>query len=81
MIAGGIAFYGILALVPAIASFVALYGYFSNPASLSSQLRAFSQVLPEGALNAIGDEVKQAAGRGCRRATMADTIGDATGTD
>jgi membrane protein len=64
VIAGGIAFYGILALVPAIASFVALYGYFSNPASLSSQLRAFSHVLPEGALNVIGDEVKRAAGRG-----------------
>jgi len=64
VIAGGIAFYGILALVPAIASFVALYGYFSNPASLSSHLRAFSYVLPEGALNVIGDEVKRAAGQG-----------------
>jgi len=64
VIAGGIAFYGILAIVPTIAAFVSLYGYFSDPASLSSHLKVFSHVLPEGALNVIGDEIHQTAGRG-----------------
>jgi membrane protein len=64
LIAGGITFYGVLAFVPAIASFVTLYGFFVNPTLLAKQLGPFSHVLPEEALKVVGDEIKVAAAQG-----------------
>ena len=37
-IAGGVVFYGLLALVPALTTLVALYGFFADPSTVASHL-------------------------------------------
>ena len=43
-------FYGLLALFPATAALVSLYGLFTDASSISEQLRMASGFLPEGGL-------------------------------
>ena len=64
LIAAGISFYSILALFPAIAAMVALYGLFADPSSIAAQLDNFSGVLPEGAIDVIKQEIGRVAAQG-----------------
>jgi membrane protein len=52
-------FYSILALFPAIAALVSLYGLFADPATIASHLDALAGVLPGGAVQVIGDELRR----------------------
>jgi membrane protein len=63
-LAAGVTFYSILALFPAIAAFVALYGLFANPATIAAQLDNLSAVLPGGAVRIIGDEIQRISAQG-----------------
>jgi membrane protein len=56
-IAAGVTFYSILALFPAIAALVSLYGLFADPSSIATHLDSLSGVLPGGAVQVIGDEL------------------------
>jgi len=58
-IAAGVTFYSILALFPAIAALVSLYGLFADPGTIASHLDSISDVLPGGAVSVIGDELKR----------------------
>jgi membrane protein len=65
LVAAGVVFYGLLALFPAIAAFVSLYGLFANPSAIDQQVSALSTVLPGGAVNIVHDELRRlAANRG-----------------
>jgi hypothetical protein len=55
--AGGVTFYSILALFPAIAALVSLYGLFADPATIAGHLDALAGVLPGGAAEVIGGEL------------------------
>ena len=55
MVAAGVSFYALLALFPALAAIVALYGLFGDPAEVSRQLAPFSDLLPPEALKLIND--------------------------
>jgi membrane protein len=52
LVAAGVS-YCLLAIFPAIAALVALYGFFTDPASISSQVDKLSGVMPGGALDVI----------------------------
>ena len=56
-IAAGITFFGLLALFPAIASVVSLYGLFADRASIAQVLHTLSPYLPAGAVTVIGQEL------------------------
>jgi membrane protein len=56
-LAAGVTFYSILALFPAIAALVALYGLFADPTTIASHLDSLKGVLPGGAVQIIGDEL------------------------
>jgi membrane protein len=56
-LAAGVTFYSILALFPAIAALVSLYGLFADPATIASHLDSMKGVLPGGAVQVIGDEL------------------------
>jgi membrane protein len=71
--AASVTFYSILALFPAIAALVSLYGLFADPASIASHLDTLAGVLPGGAVEVIGDELKRVAGQ------RNDTLGLAFG--
>ena len=54
-IAAGVTFYTILAIFPAIAALVALYGLFADPTSIANHLKALSSFVPGGALDVVGE--------------------------
>jgi membrane protein len=57
LIAAGITFYTLLALFPAMAALVSLYGLFADVHDLQRQMAAASPVLPAGALKFISDQL------------------------
>jgi membrane protein len=61
LVAAGVTFYALLALFPATAALVSLYGLFADPSTISEHLRLASGFLPEGALEVVGDQVKRIA--------------------
>ena len=62
--AAGVTFYSILALFPAIAALVSLYGLFADPAAIGAQLRGMSAFLPGGAIQVIGDQMTRVSQQG-----------------
>ena len=61
LVAAGVTFYALLALFPATAALVSLYGLFADPSTIGEHLRLASGFLPEGALEVVGDQVKRIA--------------------
>jgi membrane protein len=61
LVAAGVTFYALLALFPATAALVSLYGLFADPSTINEHLRLVSGFLPDGALEVIGDQVKRIA--------------------
>jgi membrane protein len=58
-VAAGVTFYALLALFPAIAAFVSLYGLFADPGTINDHLASLAGLLPGGAIDVIGDQVKR----------------------
>ena len=58
-VAAGVVFYCLLALFPAIAAFVSLYGLFADPHTINSQVSAMSGILPGGAVDILHEELKR----------------------
>lgn len=63
-VAAGVTFLGLLALFPAIGAFVALYGLVSNTSTIVNHLTALSDVLPQGAIEIISDQVVRITSKG-----------------
>src|SRR5437764_15006762 len=57
--AAAVTFYALLALFPAIAALVSIYGLFADPASIQQQLDSVSGVLPGGAVDVIRDQLNR----------------------
>jgi membrane protein len=74
-IAAGVTFYGLLALFPAIGALVSLYGLLADPATINEHLAALSQVLPGGAMEVVGDQVKRVASAGETKLGLAFAAG------
>ena len=61
-VAGGVTFFGLLALFPAMAAFVSLYGLFADVGQAREQLRLLAGFLPHDILTFVGDEMVRIAG-------------------
>jgi membrane protein len=61
LVAAGVTFYALLALFPATAALVSLYGLFADSSTISEHLQLASGFLPEGALEVVGEQVKRIA--------------------
>jgi membrane protein len=61
LVAAGVTFYGLLALFPATAALIALFGLFADPVGINNQLAQFSGFLPSGALEIVADQIKRIA--------------------
>ena len=57
-VAAGVTFYALLAIFPAIAAFVSLYGLVADATTINQHLALLSGVLPAGAIEIIGEQVK-----------------------
>jgi membrane protein len=60
-VAGGVAFFALLAVFPGIGVFVSLYGLFSDVDTAQAQLSLLQYVLPEAALQLVGDQMLRLA--------------------
>src|SRR3954469_14231754 len=58
-VSGGITFFFLLALFPAIASIVSLYGLIADRADIADELKQVSGFLPEGAVTVLQKEVQR----------------------
>jgi membrane protein len=56
-VAAGATFYCLLALFPALGAFVSLYGLFAYVEDARKQVLALHGLLPEGAIQVVGDEM------------------------
>ncbi len=61
IVAGGLTYYVLFALFPALALLVSLYGMFSSPAEVHRQMQSLSAAIPGGAQQVIGGELDQIA--------------------
>jgi membrane protein len=75
LVAAGVTFYCLLAIFPAIAALVAIYGFFSDPSSISSVVDKISGVMPGGALDIIRTQMNQVASQGPSKLGVAFVIG------
>ncbi len=55
--AAGVTFYALLALFPALAALVSLYGLVSDPKTISDNLSLVSGVIPEGGMTILTDQL------------------------
>ena len=62
--AGGVAFFALLAVFPAIAAIVSLYGLFTDASTISDQLSTLAGILPFGVLQVITDQITLVAKQG-----------------
>jgi membrane protein len=58
LVAGGVAYYAILALFPMLVAAISLYGLFTTPAALESQVESMSTMLPEEARAIITGQLR-----------------------
>ncbi|MDQ4061443.1 MAG: YihY/virulence factor BrkB family protein [Pseudomonadota bacterium] len=63
-VAAGVTFYALLAIFPAIAALVSLYGLFADPADVTQHVKSLSGVLPGGATEIIGEQLNRVASKG-----------------
>ncbi|MBV9653694.1 MAG: YihY/virulence factor BrkB family protein [Acetobacteraceae bacterium] len=76
--AAGITFYTLLALFPALAALVSIYGLFADPATISDQLGSLSQMVPGGGVQIISDQVHSLTSNGNKTLGFALVVGLAT---
>ncbi len=62
-VAGGVTFYTLLALFPAIGVFVSLYGLFNDVSAVQSQLNQFAAVIPASVISIVGEQMLRLATR------------------
>jgi len=61
LVAAGVAFYGLLAIFPAIIATVAVYGLVADPDHISAQLASATEALPQEAADLIVSQLSAAA--------------------
>ncbi|GGA17474.1 YihY/virulence factor BrkB family protein [Neptunicoccus cionae] len=62
LVAAGVAFYGLLALFPAITAVIAISGLLVEPSQIVEQMRSFSGLMPEEVMTIITDQATSVAG-------------------
>jgi membrane protein len=61
LVAGGVALFAILALMPAIATIITLYSLVSNPADIAAQVAPLGRVVPPAVVAVVTDQLESAA--------------------
>jgi len=72
IVAGGVALFAILSLMPAIAAIVSIYSLGSSPADIAAQVAPLERVVPPAVVTVVADQLRAAA------ATPSPTLGLAT---
>jgi membrane protein len=73
-VAGGVAFFALLSIFPALAAFVSLYGLFGDVGAAEKQLSLLSGVLPHDTIKFAAGQMARFAERGTGQLTVAFAI-------
>jgi membrane protein len=65
-LAAGMTYYSLLAIFPAIAALVAIYGLFSDPSSIAKHLDEVAGFVPGGAVDVAREQLTRVATKGGR---------------
>ena len=63
-VAGGVVFFSLLAIFPAIAAFVSLYGLIADASTIDSHLSLAAGVLPPGAVDILHEQIMRLTAKG-----------------
>jgi membrane protein len=66
LVAAGVTFYVLLAMVPALVSFITLYGLFFDPADISRQVAGIQGIMPADVVAIIRDQTTRIASQSGR---------------
>ncbi len=77
-LAAGMTYFSILAIFPAIAALVAMYGLFSDPTTISGHLNQLGGFLPGGAIEVAREQLTRVASKGSQTLGLTFMIGLAT---
>lgn len=59
LVSAGVTFFALLAIFPAVAALVSVYGLVADASTINDNLAALQGVLPAGALDIVGEQVKR----------------------
>lgn len=62
--AGGVVFFGLLAIFPAVTALVSAYGLFADPSTIGANLQTLATMLPEGSFQIVEDQVARVVSKG-----------------
>ena len=62
--AGGVVFFGLLAVFPAITALVSCYGLFADPSTISANLQTLALMLPQDSFQIVQDQVARVLAKG-----------------
>ena len=74
-LAAGMTYYSLLAIFPALAALVAIYGLFSDPGSIAKHLDQVSGFVPGGAIDVARDQLTRVASKGHQTLGLTFVIG------
>lgn len=60
-VAAGVAFYTLLAIFPGITALISIYGLFSDPSAVVEHIRVLGGILPDSAVQLMGDQMRRVA--------------------
>jgi membrane protein len=66
IVSAGVAFYGLLAVFPAIAALVMTYGLFADPSDVQNQIAPLKDVVPPDAFQILNDQLSKVASQGAQ---------------
>jgi membrane protein len=62
VVSAGVAFFGLLAIFPAVGALISVAGYVLNPADIAAQMEQVAAMLPQNAAEIIRDQVLKVTG-------------------
>jgi membrane protein len=75
IVAGGLALFGLLAVFPTLTAAVAIYGLVASPEAITTQVQAFSGVLPEAASRILEEQLQTLVSRPSEQLTAGVIVG------
>ena len=58
LVSAGVTFFALLAIFPSVAALVSVYGLVADASTINDQLASLQGILPQGALDILGDQVR-----------------------
>ena len=74
-VAGGVVFFGLLAVFPAVTAVVSLYGLFAKASTINEHLSAAGGLLPDGAMSIVQDQVNRLTAKGDAKLGLGFIVG------